>query len=289
MKLKSLNEGVDIDIYERTVIITNNHQKGVDTSVTAHVTKYTTKKVFSKEIFNVISIFERNNLKIEGINNDGNPLIYALKGIKNWRLKDPRQFDELLEIACKKCKQITNKYDTMIIIPSTSDINEIYSKKILKELQCNFIFKEPLFIKPTTDEAINNKIDIEISESHFREHGLESKFEVIYDTIINSLSKMGEFFEIKKIIPEYMREYIPFVFDLGMFIDIKNVDNLYKFSQLKYEFYMKHLYNKDILLFDDNFVSGTSLTIYAENLVRLFAPKSITFLTIFSKKFYKNI
>ena len=68
-------EGLDIDIYNRTVSLTNKHSKGIDFEIN--------KPIYRKiNGMNVYSIFKRTKLRdVKNINRDGNTFIYALKRI----------------------------------------------------------------------------------------------------------------------------------------------------------------------------------------------------------------
>lgn len=79
-KFKSqLNEGIDIDEKNKMVRINFNHDNGVNTSIKTNPVKYDVNNI------SIISIFSRLSNKDY---QNGNPLIYALKGIKGQKISD---------------------------------------------------------------------------------------------------------------------------------------------------------------------------------------------------------
>ena len=122
-----LVEGIDIDYINKTVMFNNSHENNVDTSTVLNPT-------YSKiDDINVTSIFKR---KINDESTGGNPLVYALKGIKGWSIDDKevlRLFRNFISIANK----IQSKYDTIIIIPSTNPLNTRFLHRITKIIKSN--------------------------------------------------------------------------------------------------------------------------------------------------------
>ena len=118
-------EGLDIDIYNRTVSLTNKHSKGIDFEID--------KPIYRKiNGMNVYSIFKRTKLRDEkNINRDGNPFIYALKGINKWKFDiSDNEIREYCRKFINKCDKLDKIYDTIIIVPSGSDLNKRFMKTL---------------------------------------------------------------------------------------------------------------------------------------------------------------
>lgn len=78
---KCINKGIDFDRQSQTVSFVPDKEDNVDTSIKTNPTMDDT----IVPNVNVWSIFKRK----QGNRGEGNPLIYALKGENNWRLKTP--------------------------------------------------------------------------------------------------------------------------------------------------------------------------------------------------------
>ena len=113
-------EGLNIDPNEKIVSLTDNHNKGLDLSLINNPV-YSTYKGY-----NVISIFKRTKLyDINDVQRDGNPFIYALKNKNGWKFKiTDKEIHKYIKRFLEICKKIKSSYDTIIITPSSSDINE---------------------------------------------------------------------------------------------------------------------------------------------------------------------
>ena len=75
-------EGLNININDKTVSLTDTHNNGVDFSLVNN-------PVYSKhKEYDVISIFKRTQLSdTNNVQRDGNPFIYALKNKNGWKFK----------------------------------------------------------------------------------------------------------------------------------------------------------------------------------------------------------
>lgn len=73
-------EGLNIDVDNKTVSLTDNHDFGVDFSLFSN-------PIYDKHNgYDVISIFKRTSLiDINNTQRDGNPFIYALKNKNGWK------------------------------------------------------------------------------------------------------------------------------------------------------------------------------------------------------------
>ncbi len=249
-------EGLNINIDDKTVSLTDNHNSGVDFSLVNN-------PVYDKhQGYDVISIFKRTPLTdINNTQRDGNPFIYALKNKNGWKFNiTTSEITKYIRRFLSICKKIKNKYDTIIITPSASDINEKFMKVISKQVDADKIINE-YFVKLTKEEIIDDDL---INTEQIRNDYKES-FNKVMSEIHRSFRRMkGETFEAKYVNKEYLK-YIKY-------IDTDNNDDL-----------RKYIDDKDILLLDDTISSGETVSQCINGIVSNFMPKSITIITLLSK------
>lgn len=239
-------EGIDIDKRNKIVTFNSNHELGVNTS---EVFNPTYKKF---EGFDVISIFKRNDRII----NDGNPLIYALKGLQGWKIS-PGDISKLLKQFIKITNKIESKYDTIVVIPSKNDLNTNFLHRLNKIIKCDNIV-EGLFTKMPLEDVYDNYVnwkDMDYQE----EQDMNECFEEMQDS-------GNDYFSFKYITP-YLRKYI-----LKSMWTNKNVAS--KNESL--------INDKNILVLDDTIAMSHTLSEFCKNIMRIFEPKSITIITLFS-------
>ena len=214
---------------------------------------------------NVISIFKRTkfNSELNNRNPDGNPFIYALKGKFGWKLdmtiSDVKKY---MKIFIENCKSIKKKYDTCIMIPSKSSVNELFMKELKKNIDCKDYINK-FFEKMPTDEVLMNGIDYHKIDKENDEVNAKS----IVKRIKKAIDDMGDYFEAKKIHKELL-QYIKYIT-----YDEEN-------SEIR-----EKIDGKDVLILDDIISSGESVSQAVEALKSGFEPKSITVITLLSKKF----
>ena len=104
-----IGEGIDIDYKNKKVKINLEHENGIDTSILNN-------PLYSKvSNYDVISIFTRKKYQ----RSDGNPLLYALKDLNEWKI-DKFDIDILLKQFMRIVEKIDPVYDTIIKIPSSN-------------------------------------------------------------------------------------------------------------------------------------------------------------------------
>lgn len=249
-------EGLNINIDDKIVSLTDNHNSGVDFSLVNN-------PVYDKhQGYDVISIFKRTPLTdINNTQRDGNPFVYALKNKNGWKFNiTTSEITKYIRRFLSICKKIKNKYDTIIITPSASDINEKFMKVISKQVDADKIITE-YFVKLTKEEIIDDDL---INTEQIRNDYRES-FNKVMSEIHRSFRRMkGETFEAKYVNKEYLK-YIKY-------IDTDNNDDL-----------RKYIDDKDVLLLDDTISSGETVSQCINGIVSNFMPKSITIITLLSK------
>lgn len=249
-------EGININSNDKTISLTDEHNKGVDFSLVNN-------PVYDKyKDFDVISIFKRSKL-VDDTNTerDGNPFIYALKEKKGWTFDITndeifRYIKRFLEI----CKKINNTYDTIVITPSSTNINERFMKVISKQVQAENIVREFL-VKIKKEEIIDdNLIDKEQITKDY-----PNNYNEVITKISRSFRRMeGADFEAKHMDKKYLK-YVKY-------IGVNNDLNIRPMID-----------GKDILVLDDTISSGTTVSQCIDGITSNFTPKSITIVTLLSK------
>lgn len=249
-------EGININSNDKTISLTDEHDKGVDFSLVNN-------PVYDKyKDFDVISIFKRSKLVDDtNIERDGNPFIYALKEKKGWTFDITndeifRYIKRFLEI----CKKINNTYDTIVITPSSTNINERFMKVISKQVQVENIVREFL-VKIKKEEIIDdNLIDKEQITKDY-----PNNYNEVITKISRSFRRMeGADFEAKHMDKKYLK-YVKY-------IGVNNDLNIRPMID-----------GKDILVLDDTISSGTTVSQCIDGITSNFTPKSITIVTLLSK------
>lgn len=237
-------EGIDINFKTMTVNVDLDHENGVDTGTIINPT-YT-----SINGYDVISIFKRKTYT----GGDGNPLIYALKGIKGWKI-NTKDIIKLLKQFIKICNKIEPKYDTIIKITSSSELNNQFLYRLNKIIRCDNVI-DTLFNKLEKSEVYDNCLEYKnISEDDMKK--IDSGFE-----------KMGDNFTFKDI-PVDVRHYFKKVWSDTYIGDEINVAD--------------KINGKKVLILDDTIASGQTISSFAQSVIDMYEPESITIITLFSK------
>ena len=249
-------EGLNININDKTVSLTDTHDKGIDFSLINN-------PVYDKyKAYNVISIFKRTQLTdTNNVKRDGNPFIYKKKKKNGWKFKiTNEEINKYIKRFLEICKKINSKYDTIIITPSSSNLNDKFMKVISKQVNADKVINE-YFIKLSKEEIIDD--DLIDKEQLRNDYG--NSYERVLEEINRSFRRMkGRSFEAKYINKEYLK-YIKY-------ISSNNDENL-----------RQYIDNKDILLLDDTISSGETISQCIDGILSNFIPKSITIITLLSK------
>lgn len=252
-----LVEGINVDKLNKTVSLTDSHNKGVDFTLENNPIYDNINGI------DVISIFKRSKIDTDAKKNlDGNPFIYALKGKDDWKFDiTDEEITRYIRRFLQVCKKIKGHYDTIITIPSSSDINKKFMKVISRQVKSEYNL-EGLFSKLSIETIINNDlIDIEQIK---KDYPNSKKADDVVNEIYDSLDKMPtDDFEAKRIRKKYLK-YIKYI-TLGDKINA-----------------MDKINDKDILILDDIMSSGTTISQCVENIRETFLPKSITVITLLS-------
>lgn len=250
-------EGLNIDTDKKTVSLTDDHDRGVDFSLVNN-------PIYSKyKGYNVISIFKRTKLyDNDNVQRDGNPFIYALKEKYNWKFNiTDVEIKKYIKQFLETCDKINSSYDTIIITPSSSNINEKFMKIISKQVNSKNIINE-FFLKMSIEEIVDNDlIDKEAIQNDY-----PKEYNKVIMEIHKSFRKMkGKYFEAKSMTN---KDYLKYIKYIGVNTD-ENVRN--------------KIDGKDILLLDDIISSGETISQCIEGVISNFEPKSITIITLLSQ------
>jgi len=250
---------VDIDMTNKIVSFNSNHENNVDTSALINPTYYKVNGI------DVVSIFKRKNLN--EISLDGNPLIYALKGIKDWRFSNPAvDIINLLKQFIRIAEKIKPKYDTIITIPSSNELNIKFLYRLNKIIKSDFQIIDYLY-KMNSDDVYENYVD---------RHKMKDDYK---DDYIFAEKKINKFFYKMK---TDNNEYFSFKFIQDVNLRKYITKTMYSDDEKTIE-YAPHINDKNILILDDTISSGASISGACREIKETFVPKTITVITLFSK------
>ena len=258
---KIIEEGIDIDIPSKTVGFNPNHQKYVDTNDPWN------PHPFYNEVrgYKVISIFER---KQTDDRQDGNPLIWALKG-KDWKFRD-EHYDlmALLRRFVSVTKELNESFDVIITTPSQNKLNNEILKRISRIIP-HSISIENFFMKYEANWVYEQLLDSKWMEANYPSEKERSDLRNRIYSFILRMNKENEGIFSYKYIPKPLREVII----QSMYVSDEYKDNLELANEIN---------DKRVLVLDDTVTSGKTISDSANALLDTFAPKDITFLTLFT-------
>lgn len=282
--IDKIEEGLNITD-DKIVEITDDHEDGGDTSINTNPIKR--KFTVSDDLtIDLYSIFTRND-KLE---NDGNPLLYALKNEKQFKFKSLKalnffwkRFDEVLEkfvnqYGYKDSVVIYNNdpllLNTGIILPSSNLLNKEIARRVKEKFNNKLLIIDDILMKVPNEEIYYACKD---PESYFSKHW-KSIGENVYTAKLLLLSQY-----IKKM--GGMQSLFSFhsIHDTELRKSIKNTMKLNK----KYkDVYNQNINDKNILFIDDSITFGQSLKDAINVIINTYQPKSVTALTMLSQKQY---
>jgi hypothetical protein len=250
-----IGEGIEVDHIHRTVKMTDKHENLVDTSITKNPT------VLTDFIPNIViwSIFQRKAGDIY----DGNPLLYALKGERDYKLLNRQKVLSRIEFIIGKFFETNNGVDVTIAVPSTNELNKIFANMVANRCE-NPLLIDNLFVKMSIEEVDDC---VRENNSLFRRH-YGRFFEQNYKEFLRDLGKMANgIFQFHKIKDIEMR---------------KVIEHTIKLSDEFYGKYVEAINGKNILIVDDSLTLGQTIIEACKVISTSYTPKSITVLTLFS-------
>lgn len=253
-----LNEGIDIDTETKTVSYNPSHENNVDLSIDNNPT-------MDNDIVPTIkvwSIFKRK----KGLEGDGNPLVYALKGECGWTFRseeDKNAIERQLDaIATKYAKM--HPVGVTILIPSGNELNKRIVDVVMSKSE-NAELISGVICKLTTEEVDDIVLDF---DSKFREH-YKKDFNSAYYRFVAYLDQMNKErkgkFSRHLIKDSEMRDVLDFTF---------------KTSTDRYAEFANKINGQDILIIDDTIGGGQSIKEVCRIMNESYSPKSITIMTL---------
>ena len=230
---------------------------------------------------NVYSILGRT--PASGIS-DGNPLIYALKRIKNWRLGSVSEFEKLVDYFMTVCERecgdgFLHDIDVVIPVPSSAHINKAMVGCITRRIEPSILSLD--YLKKQSVDNAYDQIDESIIELNLMPKlypNVKSntvEYNKALNTIISDLDKakkknteentlnhiQGNPFAIKYVPPRYRSIFTDYI--VGGFPD-------------------GILTGTNVLVVDDSISTGQSLSGIISTYILPQSPKSVTALTLLS-------
>lgn len=220
----------------------------------------------------VWSIFLRKENGIYG--DDGNPLLYALKGEKNWHFyPNERERAKFITQIDRILKNFLSFFplDLTVVVPSSNDLNYLIARRI-KALRPNAEIITDVLRKLKTEEV---RDAIHKDNSKFNEifGGSEKRLRDAFNVIDNAIIKMNN-----KHNGYFTYHELPFK---GRYREA--ITDVLAYNEKTKDYYTKEIFNRDILVIDDSIASGATI-INACRILKDFGPKTISVLTLFSEK-----
>lgn len=255
-----ISEGIEVDI-DRNVTMTDSHEKLVDTSIENNPTVITSM-IPNIEIY---SIFKRKEEDV----GDGNPLLYALKNEKGYKLTNINKVKNRIEYIVKEFFKKHGKRDITIMVPSTNKLNEYFAKVVASHC-----------INPNYIGDIVAKMSIEeVDDSIFAE---DSKFRHYYNRKFEAAYKQFK---------EYCRKMPGTAFRFHFIKDIqmrKVIEHTIKKNDKYWSNYIEAFNDKDLIIVDDSITLGNTIMETCKIVSECYTPKSITILTLMSPLYTEN-
>ena len=258
---KNVNEGIDIDYINHVVMYNPGHQNNVDTSIENNPT-VDEKTIPGVEVW---SIFTRNRVDTR----DGNPLVYAMKGEKNWKFRseaDRKAIDRQFKAIADKFLE-SRKYDVTIIAPTSNDLNN-YIVSVITQKKPDIEYIPDALIKLSTGDIAAMVDDM---ESTF--------FKVYRRNMKNALKKLFTYLD-------RMDELKNGVFTRHFIEDSEMrdvLDKTLKCNPDKIAQDAVKINDHDVLIVDDTISRGQTIKEIVDTIKACYNPKSITVLTLFSR------
>lgn len=257
---KTFNEGIDFDPETKTVAYNSSHENYVDISIDNN-------PIIDGEIVPGVQVWSIFKRKKGETRDDGNPLVYALKG-EGWTFRseeDREAIEKQFDLIASKFVSMYQKGIT-VLIPSGNELNKHIADIVLSKSE-NGEFIEGVVCKLTTEEVNDIVLDF---NSEFREY-YKASFNSAYYRLDRYLDQMDK--ELKGTFSRHL------IKDLEM-RDV--LDFTLKVSEDIYAEFANKINGQNILIIDDTIGSGQSIKEACRIMMESYAPKSITVLTLSS-------
>ena len=262
--VKILAEDITVNKQDniRTISVTqdNSTPKYVDTN------NYAKPYIFkdTQRGYTVYSVFQRQ--QTEDKTTDANPLLNALKQRKGWEFENAKKDLMILLRNFVSAIKLLPMYDTIIMTPSNNELNKIVFNYLIRLVPHTNSY-EKFFEKIAAQDVYDNLIDDEYINSNFENPA--HVYNSLDESFANMIKNNDGVFSYKYLQKSAYREVII----QSMKINI-GVDN-----DLNYD---EAINDKNVLIFDDTVTSGKTISDSGKAIYEMFAPKTLTYITLFS-------
>lgn len=236
--------GIDITD-DNQILFNDTHQKLVNTDINSNPTTTIIHNI------SIHSIYKR--VKTRSNQWDGNPLIYALKSQKGYRLSRSELKKFLYSFYYILNKLLQDKsYDLILVLPSSSNVAKGVSKRVSSCLDKDLLVQD-IFEKQSVGEVVD-KIDIEIVTNKGKQKELKRQ--------LSKLQKIDrdKTFSMKNVPPK-VREY---------------------FNPIKLQSEFNFTQYQNILIVDDLLATGNSIKSARDIILNQNSKATIEGLCLFS-------
>lgn len=257
---KTFNEGIDFDPETKTVAYNSSHENYIDISIDNNPT-------IDGEIVPGVQVWSIFKRKKGETREDGNPLVYALKG-EGWTFRseeDREAIEKQFDLIASKFVSMYQKGIT-VLIPSGNELNKHIADIVLSKSE-NGEFIEGVVCKLTTEEVNDIVLDF---NSKFRKY-YKASFNSAYYRLDRYLDQMDK--ELKGTFSRHLIKD-PEMRDV--------LDFTLKVSEDIYAEFANKINGQNILIIDDTIGGGQSIKAACRIMMESYAPKSITVLTLSS-------
>lgn len=213
----------------------------------------------------VISIFKRKKIENNIYDKDGNPFIYALKNIKGWKFDiSDTEIHKYLRKFISNCKQIQQKYDTIITIPSGNFLNKRFMRSLANSINAKYQI-EDLITKIEMDyDEPEDFINYNLIKKDYPNNSREIEMEL--EKHLYKLNNQKKEFKAKDVKKKYLKYF--------NFLSLNNCEDA-----------AEKINDKNIIVLDDIFSSGATVSQAIEAIKQNYEPKSMTVITLLSKRY----
>ena len=194
-------------------------------------------------------------------------MIYALKGIKGWKFLNPKEdIINLLKQFIRIAEKIEEKYDTIITVPSSNELNTKFLYRLNKIIKAEYKISD-YFGKMYSEDVLFDYINWEQMRLDLG-GGFDKAKKELEQCFFKMEIENNGIFSFKYIKDVGLRKYI----QNSMNADIEKTFEIAPFVD-----------GKNILILDDTISSGASISEACKLIVDTFTPNSVTVVTLFSK------
>lgn len=266
-----ISDGIIINERTKTIEYVeqpDDKQSYVDTSVNNNPYKPITLKGFPD--VKVYSIFRRLKTNNKKHDDDGSPLIYALKG-EEWEFKSDDDYMAIMDCMEKIIAKFfqDKSYKTTVVLPSSNSLNDEFAALVKRIDRNTYIISD--LIKKFTVEDVLFYVKKKNSPFH-KKYRTDEDFADALDELEGYCEKMIE------------EKNGYFAYHYVHNSDMRNlITECLKIKRDDVAKYVNNINDADILLIDDSMSRGQTVRNAITKIQKFYKPHSISVLTLFSK------